>query len=393
MTTISSRNDKPEIAKYALKQVLQPIETARGLPNACYTDVATFEAERRHLFAGGWSCIGFAIDAPAPGDVTPLDFVGYPLLMVRDQQGALQLFHNVCPHRGRVLVEAADSGKKALVCPYHRWAYSLNGNLIATPHIGGPGEHNCPAFDGGDVRLAAIRSAEWRGLVFADLSGNREPFSSFIAPIEERWCDFASAPLIHTGADSTISFALDCNWKLAVENYCEAYHLPWVHPDLNRFSPLEQHRNIAEESYAGQQSLRYASAPAPGCRPFPEAPGVTGFWETGAEYVALFPNVLLGLHRDHYYAVLILPDGPSRTTERFEIFYFDEAVRNPDFAASRTANRTLWETVFAEDRDAVEGMQRGRQSPGYDGGRFSPVMDRPTHAFHKWIAGALLHGR
>lgn len=393
MPFICSHDDKPDIMKHALQRVLGSIETARGLPNACYTSQVTFEDERQLLFAGGWSCIGFAIDAPAPGDVTPFEFIGFPLLMARDPQGALQLFHNVCPHRGRVLVEAAASGKKALVCPYHRWAYSLNGDLIATPHIGGPGIHNCPEFEGGDVRLAAIRSAEWRGLIFADLSGNADPFSSFIAPVEERWRDFAAAPLIHTGADSSISFTLECNWKLAIENYCEAYHLPWVHPDLNRYSPLEQHRNIAENSYAGQQSLHYAPVPAPGCQPFPNAPGAAGFWESGAEYIALFPNVLLGLHRDHYYAVLVLPDGPERTTERFEIFYFDDSVRQTDYAASRAANRTLWQTVFAEDRGAVEGMQRGRRSPGYDGGRFSPVMDTPTHAFHKWIASALLRGR
>ena len=126
---------------------------------------------------------------------------------------------------------------------------------------------------------------------------------------------------------------------------------------------------------------------------FPNAPGLPDFWQAGAEYIALYPNLLLGLHRDHFYAVLIQPDGASRTRERFEIFYYDERVRAPAFDAARAANRELWQTIFAEDRDAVESMQRGRRSPGFDGGVFSPVMDRPTQVFHVWIARALLEGR
>ena len=385
--------DKPDITAEALRRVLQPIEFARGLPNDCYTENGLFEYERQRVFAGGWSCVGLAMDAPVAGDLNPLNFAGHPLLMVRDGLGTLRLYHNVCPHRGRILVEGPETGKKAVVCPYHRWSYGLEGDLIATPHIGGPGKHSCSAFAGGSVHLSKIRCAEWRGLVFADLSGNAESFSAFIEPLERRWRDFPNVPLVHTGQDSTITFSLDCNWKLAVENYCEAYHLPWVHPELNRFSPLDRHRNIVEESYAGQQSQSYAPTPSPGCEPFPEAAGLKGFSKEGAEYVALFPNVLLGLHRDHFFAVLILPDGPARTKERFEIFYFDESARDLIYNASRNANRDMWQNVFAEDRSAVEGMQRGRYSPGFDGGRFSPVMDTPTHTFHKWIAGALLHGR
>ncbi len=377
----------------ALTRVLQPIETARGLANECYADASVYELERQRVFAGGWSCVGFAMDAPHAGDLHPFDFAGLPLLMARDNNLEVHLFHNVCPHRGRILVDSPQESRKAIVCPYHRWSYALDGNLIATPNVGGPGQHSCPDFNAGDIRLGEIRCVEWRGLVFADLSNGTEPFESYIAPVAGRWPFLADVPLVHSGADCTIEFTLDCNWKLAVENYCEAYHLPWVHPELNRYSPLDQHHAIVDDRYAGQQSALYDPKFPAGGEPFPTASGLEEFWETGAEYIALFPNALLGLHRDHYYAVLIQPDGSARTRERFEIFYFDEAVREEKFDTARQANQTLWRNVFAEDQSAVEGMQRGRSSPGYDGGVFSPVMDGPTHAFHKWIARALLHGR
>ena len=105
------------------------------------------------------------------------------------------------------------------------------------------------------------------------------------------------------------------------------------------------------------------------------------------------PNVLLGIHRDHFYAVLVQPDGAGRTQERFEIFYYDETVREEEYEGARAANKKLWQTIFSEDRDAVESMQLGRSSPGFDGGVFSPKMDLPTHVFHKWVARALMEGR
>lgn len=208
--------------------------------------------------------------------------------------------------------------------------------------------------------------------------------------MNDRWQDFAGAMLIHGGEDSTIRIDLACNWKLAVENYCEAYHLPFVHPELNKYSPLDQHFCIIDEAHSGQRSEVYAPTYPEGQAAFPNAPDLPASWDTGADYIALYPNVLLGIHRDHFFAVLLEPEGPSRTHERFETFYFDPAVQGTAFDATRIANRDLWQSVFAEDRDAVESMQRGRASPGFDGGVFSPVMDAATHVFHIWMAKRLM---
>ena len=81
--------------------------------------------------------------------------------------------------------------------------------------------------------------------------------------------------------------------------------------------------------------------------------------------------------------------APGRTHEQVEIYYADEAVRGEEFAAMRATNTEMWRTVFAEDVGVVEGMQRGRHAPGYDGGKFSAVMDAPTHHFHSWVAASL----
>lgn len=382
-----------EYLEKTLSRVGQPIAAARGLPNAVYVDDRVHDRERAQVLAGGWSCAGFGLDAPGPGDLCPIEFAGAPLLLARGDDRRLRVFHNVCRHRGRTLITTPRRARKSIVCPYHSWTYGLDGRLTGAPHVGGPGRHDCPGFDKDQIRLSEVRSAEWMGLAFVDLSGAAEPFETYIGPIARRWKPFMGLPLFHAGADSTVSFSLACNWKLAVENYCEAYHLPWVHPGLNGYSPLNRHEAIVGDGYSGQKSLSYDPVFPDGAPAFPAVANLTGFWRTGAEYVALYPNVLLGLHRDHFYAVLIEPDGPDRTRERFEIFYFDQQALEPGFAGSRKANRDLWQTIFAEDRDAVESMQAGRLSPAYDGGIFSPVMDVPTHAFHIWVARALLDGR
>ncbi len=379
-----------QVMKDAFEQVLQPIETARGLPNTVYTDTAAHAEECRRVFGGGWACLGFAHDVREPGDAYPVIFAGLPLVMVHGRDGEIRVFHNVCRHRGRTLVEGPENLKTSMVCPYHSWTYALDGQLTGTPHVGGFGKHTCEGFDKGSIRLKDVRSAIWFGMVFVDLSGTASDFTDLVAPLEERWKDFRDAELIHTGADSTITFELECNWKLAIENYCEAYHLPWVHPELNRYSPLNRHRAIVEQGFSGQITECYTPSLPDGMPMFPDFPGLPEYWREGAEYVSLFPNVLLGIHRDHFFAGLILPDGPARTLERFELFYFDAAVAGDDYAASRAANAQLWQAVFAEDQDAVEAMQRGRHSPGFDGGVFSPAMDGPTHVFNAWIARAWL---
>ena len=377
----------------ALKQVLEPIETARGLPNACYTEPASIEAEQRRLFGEGWACAGFVTDVPSIGDLFPFEFCGLPLFMVRGVDNVIRVFHNVCSHRGRILVEEPKTVKKLVVCPYHSWSYDLEGELIASPHIGGPGKHSCPSIDKHSVALSKVRSAEWFHLVFIDLSGLAPEFSEYISPLVKRWKEFEGIPLVHTGIDSTISLEINCNWKLVIENYCEAYHLPWVHPNLNSYSPIENHYSIVDDNFSGQGSDSYSPSFSHEVKEFPTAPGLPSFWETRAEYIALYPNVLLGIHRDHFYAVLITPEGSRRTYERLKIFYYDEAVRKSSFDAAREANRKQWQSIFLEDRGAVESMQRGRQSPGFKGGVFSPVMEQTTHAFHGWVARALLEGR
>ncbi|MEM9783328.1 MAG: aromatic ring-hydroxylating dioxygenase subunit alpha [Pseudomonadota bacterium] len=375
----------------ALDPVQRPIETARGLPNPFYTDEGVAAAEREAVFFANWSAVGFAHQAANPGDVFPLEFLGQPLLLARDRQGVLRVFLNVCRHRGMVLVDEPGNRPRALRCPYHAWCYELDGRLRTTPHVGGPGQNRHDCIDRTALGLIEVRSAIWLGVVYVNIDGKAPPFEEYAGEAIARWHEMA-VDLVHPGAESAFTLDVRTNWKLAVENYCESYHLPWVHPGLNSYSRLEDHYNIEGRCFSGQGTRAYRPQIGPDGARFPEIAGLSTMWEEGAEYIALYPNVLLGVHRDHAFAIVLEPKGVDRTAEHVAILYPAAEVCEDGWSGMRSTNAAMWREVFEEDIFVVEGMQRGRHASGFDGGRFSPVMDGPTHAFHRWIAEAMARG-
>jgi phenylpropionate dioxygenase-like ring-hydroxylating dioxygenase large terminal subunit len=365
-----------------LTAVRQPIEKAHGLPNAHYIDPHIHEEENQALLIDQWAGLAVGADVPDVGDAVPISFLGNPLLVIRDRAGVVRVFQNTCRHRGMILVETPRKIKGAIRCPYHSWCYSTDGRLVSTPHVGGPGHNTHDGIDRALLGLAEIRSHIWRDVVWVNISGDAPPFKDAMADVIARWTMF-DQPLFHGGTDSRFDLALECNWKLAVENYCESYHLPWVHPGLNVYSRLEDHYHIEQPGqFSGQGTVVYRQLKGKDGTVFADFNALDKKWDTGAEYIAVYPNVLMGVHRDHAFVILLLPDGPGKTREEVHIYYATSQT-NADL---RAQNATQWREVFVEDVFVVEGMQRGRHAPGFDGGRFSPVMDGPTHLFHTWVA-------
>ena len=372
-----------------LNLVRRPIEEAHGLPNGHYIDADIFAEERQAVLFDNWAGLAVASDVPEVGDAVPITFLGMPLLLVRDKEGEVRVFQNTCRHRGMILVEEPRKIEGAIRCPYHSWCYATDGRLVSTPHVGGPGQNTHAGIDRALLGLVEIRSHIWMDVVYINVSGTAPTFEEANAELLARWAEF-DRPLHHGGADSRFQLEVNCNWKLAVENYCESYHLPWVHPGLNSYSRLEDHYHIeAKELFSGQGTLVYRQLRGEDGSVFPDFEGLSDKWDTAAEYITVFPNVLLGVHRDHTFAIVLVPEGPERTIEHVHLYY---ATDKTD-AALRDRNTAQWKEVFAEDVFVVEGMQRGRHAVQFDGGRFSPAMDGPTHLFHDWVAAQLQRRR
>ena len=375
-----------------IEVVKNPIEKAHGLPNECYLNNDYLEFEKEKIFKNNWTMIGVASSVPNPGDAKPFNLLGIPILIVRNKENEVKVFHNVCSHRGFKLVDQECKLKNVIRCPYHSWSYDFNGKLTVTPHIGGLGKHEVEGFDKNNSKLKEIKSNIWMDLIFININSNAKPFEDFIKPLEDRWSKFISKKdqklIRHSTDNGYFNMTVNSNWKFAIENYCESYHLPWIHPELNKVSNISDHYHIEDENlnFSGQGSNKYSQQFDGNIKfkCFPNWP--TELYEK-SEYVSLYPNVMLGIHIDHFYAFWLEPISNNQTKEHFELYYVgDESASSDEFKDIREKNFAFWQEVMNEDVTAIEGMQKGRNSPAYNGGNFSPVMDTPTLMFHKWVA-------
>ena len=178
------------IDKKKLDIVSKPIHEAHGLPNECYTSKEYTLIERKKLFEDKWIVIGAASSLPEIGDAKPIDLLGIPILIVRTKTNQIKVFHNVCSHRGLKLVSKPGKIKNVIRCPYHSWSYNLEGELMATPHIGGMNIHETPKFEKSKSNLKEIRSYIWLDLIMININNNEISFEEYIKPLSDRWEEF-----------------------------------------------------------------------------------------------------------------------------------------------------------------------------------------------------------
>ena len=379
-----------------IEAVNKPIEKAHGLPNECYTSEKYMMIERERVFQDKWTVIGIGSSVPNPGDALPYNLLGIPLIILRDKERKIRVFHNVCSHRGHKLLDKPCSLKNLLRCPYHSWSYDLEGKLVATPHIGGLNIHESEKFEKSKSNLKEVRSKIWMDIIFININNNEIEFDEYVRPLEDRWLKFISKDdqnsLIYSRDYGYFNLDVKSNWKFAIENYCESYHLPWIHPELNKVSNISDHYHIQglPNRYAGQGSNKYEQ-PLKGNKSFANFSNWPKEFSKNSEYIALFPNVMIGLHIDHFYVFWLEPISVNETKEHLAMYYVgEESANGKEFENMRKENSRFWKDVMSEDIKAIEGMQEGRSSPSYNGGNFSPIMDNPTHQFHKWVAGNLI---
>ena len=379
-----------------IRVVGNPIEKAHGLPNECYTSTDYLTIEKERIFKEKWIVVGVGSSLPNVGDAQPYNLLGIPLIILRDKERKIRVFHNVCSHRGFKLLDEPCTLKNVLRCPYHSWSYDFDGRLVATPHIGGLNIHETDKFDKSSSNLKEVRTKVWMDIIFININGNELEFDEYIKPLEDRWSKFISKEdqklLKHSKDHGYFSLDVKCNWKFAIENYCESYHLPWIHPELNKVSNISDHYHIQglPNRFAGQGTNKY-DQPVKGNQSFNNFLNWPRDLSKKAEYIALFPNVMIGLHIDHFYIFWLEPKSVSETKEHLMMYYVGEDSANgTEFSKMREKNAEFWKEVMSEDIKAIEGMQKGRNSPVYNGGNFSPIMDNPTHQFHRWIAENLI---
>ncbi len=344
----------------------QPLQQALALPAPCYTDPDMPALDMRAVFAHGWELVGHVSRPTGIGDYVVTEAAGVPLLLVRSDATTLRAFHNVCRHRAGPLAVCDGRGARALRCQYHGWTYGLDGVLRGAPEMG-----RTPDFDPAAIRLPQACVQVWQGLVFATPDETTAPpFADFVAGIDTRLgaADALAGLVFHR----RVCYEMACNWKVYVDNYLEGYHVPHIHPGLDRLLDYRSYITETAEWY----SLQYS--------PLQSAPELYGRGE--ALYYFLYPNTMLNILPGRLQTNRVLPLGVDRCRVEFDFYYAPDT--DPGAAARRARDLAFSDEVQREDGDMCARVQRGLASGSYRTGRLNPLRENAVHHFHERLRQA-----
>lgn len=341
----------------------RPLDQAATLPAASYADPEFHAFEREAVFARSWQLVTHAGKLANPGDYVVAEIARRPIILVRGGDQMLRGFYNVCRHRAGPLA-LNDGNARQLQCKYHGWTYTLAGQLRTAHEM-----TEARDFDVSCVHLEHIQVAEWEGLVFAALGSPVVDLEQLLAGIRERIRPIELGKFRH---HSHVSYDVACNWKAYVDNYLEGYHLPHVHPGLNKLLDYREYTTHTAEWYSWQSS---------------PLDGSQGPYEAGeAQYYFLYPNVMLNVLPGRLQTNLVVPVASDRCRVLFDYYYSDQE--------SASARKMIFEDlefsdqVQREDIGICERVQRGLESGSYRTGRLSPKRESGVHHFQELIRAA-----
>lgn len=372
------------------EETCRPALEASTLPPVVYWSQEFYDLEIKHIFNRSWIGVGRVEDIPNPGDFFTQDIAGESVIVVRDHEGGIHAHVNVCRHRGCQIVEGKGT-TTAFKCPYHGWLYQLDGELRGAPEMG-PTKN----FDKARFSLAPVKVEVWEGFIVINLDPNAIPFAEQISDTAKFGVEKYDMSNHVTTARWT--WKVPCNWKAYVENYIEAYHVPWVHAET--FQPVapmkgwKDYPDLSTQPWAAMVGLfpgfsysdtgepKFSIAPATADLP-PEYSGMP-IW-------VAFPGFGILNSVDATLYFMILPDGGPERMElnvRLAIPREDaERVAAGDPAAVE-AHEEYKRNVVAfvlEDNRIAEQQQLGLRSRNAMPGRYSP-HELLAHKFNAWVA-------
>jgi phenylpropionate dioxygenase-like ring-hydroxylating dioxygenase large terminal subunit len=322
------------------------------LTPADYHSPAAFERERPRL-AAAWTPVCRA-DELGPGAQRAALVADAPLLVTRDRGGRLAALSNVCRHRAMVMVEDVAQGE-VIRCPYHLWAYQLDGTLAAAPFMDGADLSGC------DLPRYAV--AEWGGWVFVSLAADPPPLAGALGPLAG-----LDAQLGSLKVGWRLTFEHAWNWKVLVENFGESYHHIGAH--AGTLQPLwPGGQTDASTSTPGWIDLRHPDHPSAGA----------------LNVYVVFPLFLLALTPANGGAswYRLTPLGPERLALEIVGLYPPELAA--DAAAMARSQATLL-AIHQEDIVVCDRVQAGLRAPDATLGPLSP-LEAGVARFREWVAG------
>lgn len=358
----------------------------RALPAWVYAHPQLTAVEVERVIRPSWQLACHANSIPNPGDFTTVELGADSLVIVRDREGVIRGFHNVCRHRGARLVDGSGRCPGLMVCPYHGWSYQLDGRLNGVPN-----RDSFPGIDREAFGLKPVHVSLLFGLVFVCVAESPpvEPATAWAGlrhEIEPYRID-AMQPLGPIGEEHW-----DVDWKVAMDNYLESYHVPIGHPGLNRLAtPDYEDQNSVPGIARGIGWLRDTPSPRWSERAYQELLVRTPIdlpepQRRSWRFYSMLPNLGIDLYPEQVDFFQILPRAPGKCTIRYALFGHADARR--EMRVLRWLGSRINAAVNAEDRTLCERVQRGLRSPSYTPGPLS-TLEKWMREFHDTLERAI----
>jgi Rieske 2Fe-2S family protein len=345
---------------------------ARTLAQRYLISPEIFAKEQQRIFCARWLCVGHQSQIATAGDYFVQEVAGESLIILRDQNGEVRGYYNVCRHRGtRLCEDPSGQLRETIRCPYHGWKYGLDGRLVGAPHM-----DKVDGFDRAGHSLHAVGLAVWEGFIFVNLAEDPTPLETVFAPLAGK---FTHWNLPRLRAARRIAYDVRANWKLIFENYSECYHCPLVHPSLAKLTPYDSAENdLCEGPFLGgfMPITRGHSLTMSGNACALPVGDMQGEDHHRVFYYSIFPNLLLSLHPDYVMVHLVWPQSPERVTILCDWFFHPDAFARADFHPDDAVE--FWDTTNRQDWHVCELSQQGIASRAYRPGPYSPRESIPA---------------
>lgn len=333
-----------------------PIENSYTIPSKWYYEDEIFELEKKTIFNKSWHLIGSKSKIPNPGDTIIYEVLDNPIIIVRQEDSSIKAFYNVCQHRGGPIIRE-NCSVKFLQCKYHGWIYEIDGSLKKVRDFS-----EVKNFQREYYGLKSINLKIWMDMIFINFSKN----NLFDMPIDNIKGHIYPLNISSYKYHSRVSYNIKSNWKIYIDNYLEGYHIPFVHPRLNKLIDYKSYQTELFDNYSLQWS--------------PIKPELSPYKKiktslNKAFYFTIFPNLLLNIAPGRLQTNIVEPRSSNSCRVHFDYYFEDLNDKSiiTDFKFS--------EEVQQEDIQICQEVQKGLESNGFDRGRISKKSEKGLHHF------------
>jgi choline monooxygenase len=356
---------------------------ARPIPAAVNHSQAFATHEREAVFMAEWICIGREDEIAAAGDFLTHDVAAVPVMVVRQANGDLQGFVNVCAHRFACLQPEVTGNAKRFMCRYHGWTYDLKGQLIAAPHM-----DMKEGFDRTKNGLRKIHVDTWQGFVYVCLADTpKTDISQALKPLTDNIVGRYNMSIYKTVLRETMVW--DANWKNLIENFTESYHVPIAHKKT-----FALHKKTLSDYTCGEDNDHFGYHLAPqaadtgGGAAHPDNQRLEGEWRRTMVDFCVFPNHLITLMPDYLWWISVQPEGVGRFRATWGVAIPPEVlddIPQADYATWLADLHAYMDVANDEDKVLVQALYQGTASTVLPQGTLHPI-ERNLWQFTRYLA-------